>query len=103
MYIGLHTYYNGKNKKKRQRKLELIFKNCLSPDCILKLKYMKLKSLVIVDNNATVNEKSDFAHTAHHARRVFAASRLKHFILESFNLCFKANLPTTLEISNTMF
>lgn len=90
MYIGLHTYYNGKNKKKRKRKLELIFKNCLSPDCILKLKYMKLKSLVIVDNDATVNEKSDFAHTAHHARRVFAASRLKYFTSWGFLLAFKS-------------
>jgi len=89
MYIGLHTYYNGKNKKKRQRKLELTFKNYLSSDCILKLKYMKLKSLVIVDNDATVNEKSDFAHTAHHARRVFEAVITKNFTSQYFNFFFK--------------
>ena len=40
---------------------------------------MKLKSLVIVDNNATVNYKSDFAHTAHHTRRVFLAHKLEKF------------------------
>lgn len=50
---------------------------------------MKLKSLVIVDNNATVNEKSDFAHTAHHARRVFEAVIIQNFTLWYFNLFFK--------------
>ncbi len=34
---------------------------------------MKLESLVIVDDNATVNDMSDFAHTAHHARKIFEA------------------------------
>ena len=46
---------------------------------------MKLKSLVIVDNNATVNEKSDFAHTAHHARRILAAFILLNFKLHNLN------------------
>ena len=50
---------------------------------------MKLKSLVIVDNNATVNEKSDFAHTAHHARRIFEAVITKSFTLWYFNYFFK--------------
>lgn len=40
---------------------------------------MKLKSLVIVDNDATVNEKSNFAHTAHHTRRIFVAFMLNNF------------------------
>jgi len=31
---------------------------------------MKLKSSVIVNYYVTVNKKSNFAHTAHHARRV---------------------------------
>ena len=34
---------------------------------------MKLESLVIVDDNAAVNDMSDFAHTAHHARKIFEA------------------------------
>ena len=45
----------------------------------MKLRCVKLKSLVIADNNAAVNEKSGFAHTAHHARRVLKALRLKSF------------------------
>lgn len=40
---------------------------------------MKMKSLVIVDNNATVNDKSDFAHTAHHARKIFMARIFLNF------------------------
>lgn len=53
---------------------------------------MKLKSLVIVDNNATVNEKSDFAHTAHHARRIFEAVITKNFTLWYFNYPFKVRI-----------
>lgn len=53
---------------------------------------MKLKSLVIVDNNATVNEKSDFAHTAHHARRIFEAVITKSFTLWCFNYFFKISM-----------
>jgi len=36
---------------------------------------MKSESLVIVDNNATVNAQSNLAHTAHHARRAVMAER----------------------------
>lgn len=42
-------------KKKQKCKLEQIFKNYLSPDCRLKLAYMKLESLVIVNQRVTVN------------------------------------------------
>jgi len=34
---------------------------------------MKSESLVIVNHNVTVNDLSNFAHTAHHARRVVTA------------------------------
>ena len=43
---------------------------------------MKLESLVIVDDNATVNDMSDFAHTAHHIQRVFILKREYFFFLE---------------------
>ena len=49
------------------------YKNYLSSDCRLKLVYMKSESLVIVNNHVTVNDLSNFAHTAHHARRVVTA------------------------------
>ena len=34
---------------------------------------MKSESLVIVNHDVTVNDISNFAHTAHHARRVVTA------------------------------
>ena len=49
------------------------FKNYRSSDYRLKLTYMKLESLVIVNQHVTVNDLSNFAHTAHHARRVVPA------------------------------
>jgi len=48
-------------------------KNYLSSDCKLKLVYIKSESLVIVNQYVTVNDVSNFAHTAHHARRVVSA------------------------------
>jgi len=42
---------------------------------------MKLKSLVIADHKAAVNEKSGFAHTAHHAREILTARSLSRFPL----------------------
>ena len=38
----------------------------LSSDCSLQLDYMKLESLVIVDQNATVNTFPGLVHTARH-------------------------------------
>ena len=37
---------------------------------------MKSESLVIVNNHVTVNDLSNFAHTAHHARRVVPAGNV---------------------------
>ena len=42
----------------------------LSSDCSLQLDYMKLESLVIVDQHATVNTFSSLVHTARHTMRV---------------------------------
>ena len=39
-------------------------KSHLSSDCSLQLDYMKLESLVIVNQNVTVNTFSGFVHTA---------------------------------------
>ena len=41
-------------------------KTDLSPDCSLQLDYMKLESLVIVDQHATVNTFPGLVHTARH-------------------------------------
>jgi len=48
LYVGLHTCYNGKNKKSLKSNLKPILKNYHSPDCSLKFENMKSKSLVIV-------------------------------------------------------
>ena len=46
---GLHTCYNGRDRGSRTREGEPIPKLGLSSDCSLQLDYMKLESLVIVD------------------------------------------------------
>ena len=47
-----------------------------SPDRSLQLDYVKLESLVIVDQNATVNTFPGLVHTARHTMGVgFARSR----------------------------
>jgi len=75
-YFGLHMRYKGKNRKMRRCELKQILKNYHSSDCRLKLVYMKSESLVIVNYYVTVNDLSNFAHTAHHARRVVSAGNL---------------------------
>ena len=71
--------YKGRNNEKQQLKLKQNSKNCQSSDCKLKLVYMKSESLVIVNQHVTVNDLSNFAHTAHHARRVVSARNLPLF------------------------
>jgi hypothetical protein len=57
-------------------KRKLIPKNRLSSDCSLQLESMKLESLVIVDQRATVNTFSGLVHTARHTMGVgFTLSR----------------------------
>ncbi len=47
--------------------MEEILKVTLSSDCSLQLDYMKLESLVIVDQRATVNTFPGLVHTARQA------------------------------------
>jgi hypothetical protein len=67
---GLHTCYNGGDNGQRGSDAELISKNRLSSDCTLQLECMKLESLVIVDQNATVNTFPGLVHTARHTMGV---------------------------------
>jgi hypothetical protein len=76
IYVGLHMRYKGRNKEKLRLTLTQNSKNYQSSDCRLKLVYMKSESLVIVNHHVTVNDLSNFAHTAHHARRVVSAGHL---------------------------
>ena len=68
--------YKGEDSGTQQRNLKQISKNYLSSDCRLELVYMKSESLVIVNHDVTVNDISNFAHTAHHARRAVTAGNL---------------------------
>ena len=73
---GLHTCYNGGDRGQQYRKIKLIPKSHLSSDWTLQLESMKLESLVIVDQRATVNTFSGLVHTARHAMGVgFTLSR----------------------------
>ena len=67
---GLHTCYNGGDSGTRNREVEQIPKNRLSSDCTLQLECMKAESLVIVDQNATVNTFPGLVHTARHTMGV---------------------------------
>jgi hypothetical protein len=64
----------------RKGDLELIPKSRLSSDCSLQLESMKLESLVIVDQHATVNTFPGLVHTARHTMGVvFTRSRCANF------------------------
>jgi len=72
--------YKGKYNETLECELKQNFKYYLSSDCRLELVYMKSESLVIVNNHVTVNDKSNFAHTAHHARRVVSAGNVTRYL-----------------------
>ena len=70
LQAGLHTCYNGDYSGMRKGDLQQISKSRLSSDCTLQLECMKLESLVIVDQNATVNTFPGLVHTARHTMGV---------------------------------
>ena len=73
---GLHTCYNGSDNGMQSREAKPILKSCLSSDCTLQLECMKVESLVIVDQHATVNTFPGLVHTARHTMGVgFTLSR----------------------------
>ena len=67
---GLHTCYNGGDSGMPDREVTQISKSRLSSDCTLQLGCMKLESLVIVDQHATVNTFPGLVHTARHTMGV---------------------------------
>ncbi len=68
--LGLHTYYNGRYRRKRNREVEQIPKGGPSSDCRLKLACMKSESLVIANQNVAVNSFPGLVHTARHTTKV---------------------------------
>ncbi len=63
---GLHTCYNGGDSGMRRGDPEPILKSRLSSDCTLQLECMKVESLVIEDQHASVNTFPGLVHTARH-------------------------------------
>ena len=72
---GLHTCYNGGDSGQRRSDPEPTPKSRLSSDCTLQLGCMKLESLVIVDQHATVNTFPGLVHTARHTMGVGSTRR----------------------------
>ena len=70
LWAGLHTCYNGGDNGQQGRDAEPIPKSRLSSDCSLQLESMKVESLVIVDQHATVNTFPGLVHTARHTMGV---------------------------------
>ena len=70
LWAGLHTCYNGRYKESQYREVELISKTAPSSDCRLQLTCMKLESLVIVNQNVTVNTFPGLVHTARQGMRI---------------------------------
>ena len=72
---GLHTCYNGRYRGQPLREQERILKTDLSSDRSLQLDSVKLESLVIVDQHATVNMFPGLVHTARQVMEVGSARR----------------------------
>ena len=70
LWAGLHTCYNGGDRGQRACERELIPKSRLSSDRRLQLACVKVESLVIVDQHATVNTFPGLVHTARHTMGV---------------------------------
>ena len=68
--LGLHTYYNGRYRRKRSREAERIPKGGPSSDCRLQLACMKSELLVIAGQHTAVNTFPGLVHTARHTMRV---------------------------------
>ena len=91
LWTGLHTCYNGRYNGRQWCESERILKPYLSPDCSLQLESMKLESLVIVDQHATVNLYLGLVLPARHALEVQEVQKLWIYVftLKSFDFSTK--------------
>ena len=91
LWAGLHTCYNGSDKGKQWCESERILKNYHSSDCSLQFENMKVESLVIVDQHATVNLYLSLVLTARHALEIEWIGRILCYIFKNiFLICFYA-------------
>ena len=75
-----YTRYNGEHKGKQDGNMEQILNFRRSPDCSLQLENMKLESLVIVDQHATVNLYLSLVHTARHIMGAGFAQSIQEYV-----------------------
>ena len=87
LWIGLHTCYNGEVKGKQYGDMEQILNTRLSSDCSLQLENMKVESLVIVDQHATVNLYLSLVHTARHIMGAGLAQRVHCVLYTIKHIC----------------
>ena len=90
LWVGLHTCYNGEHKRMQDGNMEQILNFRRSSDCSLQLENMKLESLVIVDQHATVNLYLSLVHTARHIMGAGLAQSILNNIWTDFNTFFSA-------------
>ena len=83
LWAGLHTCYNGSYKGKQWCESERILKNYHSSDCSLQFENMKVESLVIVDQHATVNLYLSLVLTARHALEIEWIGRILCYIFKT--------------------
>ena len=84
--------YKGEDSGLRRCEPQLIPKNHRSSDCGLELVRMKSESLVIANHHVAVNDLSNFAHTAHHARRVASAGHFSYCFERKYSLGIETHL-----------
>ena len=77
--LGYFTCYNDGYKGKQWCESERILKNHPRSDCSLQFENMKMESLVIVDQHATVNLYLSLVLTARHALEVGWIVKLPRF------------------------
>ncbi len=84
LWVGLHTCYNDGSKRQQYGDMEQIPKSRRSSDCSLQLENMKMESLVIVDQHATVNLYLSLVHTARH---IMGARSAQSILLLHISIC----------------
>ena len=84
LWVGLHTCYNGEHKGMQDGNMEQILNFRRSSDCSLQLENMKMESLVIVDQHATVNLYLSLVHTARH---IMGARSAQSILLLHISIC----------------
>ena len=90
LWVGLHTCYNDGSKRQQYGDMEQIPKSRRSSDCSLQLENMKMESLVIVDQHATVNLYLSLVHTARHIMGAGLAQSILNTTWTDFNTFFSA-------------